>query len=172
METGENKKTEKTPNAFLPFILAPVPPAILFILVNFGDWKSGLFPKIFHEWVQHVSQLSILALMIVLIAWALILFFAMPLYFIMKASGCLRPLYIIFLAGFIAVTPDLYLEISDILDSDKDFSATQGGCRSIINGIRTACGWRIFLEMLAGHFAYGCLAGYTFCGLYFKKWIF
>ena len=171
METGENKKTEKTPNAFLPFILAPVPPAILFILVNFGDWKSGLFPKIFHEWVQHVSQLSILALMIVLIAWALILFFAMPLYFIMKASGCLRPLYIILIAGTITIIPDLFLEFSR-MDDDSTGSHFYHGCRAVINDVRTPCGWKLFFQMLSGHFAYGCLAGYIFCGLYFKKWIF
>ncbi|MCE7887886.1 MAG: hypothetical protein DYH13_10350 [Alphaproteobacteria bacterium PRO2] len=170
MDQAENQKPENSPNAFVPFLLAPVIPAVLFIIVNFGRMRLSLFPRLPHEIVNHFENLAMLSIVVIFIAWAIILVFAMPLYFILKASGRLRPLYIISAAGFITIIPDLFMEIYRLGDIEDSSFYSYGNCEAIIEGVRTVCGYRLFFQMLIEHAAYGCLAGYIFCGLYFKKW--
>lgn len=110
MKPDKNKEKKPLPpsfvpfefksNAFIPFILSPVLPAVLYMLANVWRRENSI--------LTNLTYLVPASLLAIFISWALMLVLAMPLYFILKVNGVLRPLYIIPLAGLITITPLLF----------------------------------------------------------------
>lgn len=153
--------------ALAAFLIAPILPAFLYISSIY--LVSLLFGGTHNQTTEDIRFILAFIIIATGVSWALILFFAIPLYFILKASNRLKPVYIIPIAGIISLLPTTYEELSRGLDSNSSYSSGSGRCDAIINNIRTLCGYIELIEGMIFIFLLGCLAGYIFCAIYFKK---
>ncbi len=101
------------------------------------------------------------------ISYLLALFLALPLFYILRRYLAFKLLTVCLIAAFIAILPNLIIEIrfhlNNLYDDTSTFSSTWGSCKTIVNNQRTFCGWQHFLYhniFIVG--LHGAIAGIVF----------
>ena len=125
--------------ALKAFLIAPVPAVIVFLLWLFG-------PEIFYGDVNTSpetfrSQFLFFLSASLVVAYALVVLFGVPLYLILRALRIENALVTILLAALVGAGFQLVPELLRILtvSEGSTFSSRIGSCESVIDNVRTQC---------------------------------
>lgn len=152
--------------ALKAFLLAPIPSILLFVFVTF---LPSLISGSFIGGLQTLrAQLIFVLSFGVIISYAAIIILGAPAFIVLRMIKVESALLTICIAATIGalviISPEVYRVASISAGSTHSFRT--GSCESIVDNVRTACGYANLLQN-AGYFAgLGALAGATFWYVY------
>ena len=149
--------------AFLISLFLPA----LFTAIEWNSYEFELYTSGERTFSQYFLMLKSRFLFIYIIGCIMVIIFGIPAFYILRIFFAFKILTVCLVAAFIAILPNLLIEInahfSNLFDANDTSQATFGKCEAIINGQRTFCGWQHFLYhniFIVG--LHGAIAGMVF----------
>lgn len=102
------------------------------------------------------------------VAYAIAIFIGVPAYYALMKAGIIRRLVTISVAASIGGLFVILLELRRVLMivDGSSFSYSSGGCASIVDNVRTSCGYLNLLRDTGLYAASGALSGLVFWAIY------
>lgn len=148
------------------FLFAPIPAILLFIAINFGlDIAASVAVENSNPFV---ASLILTVSTGLVLCYAVILFVALPLFLVLRSISIEGPFVSVICAALIGALFSLGPEMFRVatLDGLSSFSSRIGDCDTIVENVRTACGYTELLKETALNALLGAAAGLTFWQVY------
>lgn len=151
------------------FLLTPVFAAFFYLLLTVIS-ETAQSSDFLERFAARASSYLTLMPVATLVIGIVMVVFALPLYVLLRVLKLESVLITIVSAGTIVALIISILELYPY-GGGSSYSAQVGDCQTVIDGLRTPCGWVMFGEFLALHVFSGLFGGAVFWRLYSGRWV-
>lgn len=156
-------------HALRAFFVTPAIMVVIFFLASLAiDPHPISYPQ--EQITEILTMLAIKSSLFVLFTGLVMLVVVWPIYVLFRALKIEYASVTVVLAGAIAATLYAWPEFLPTSEN-SNFSFSTRDCDTIVDNVRTACGWQIFWKGLTIYTITGAVGGLAFWRLYAGRWV-